>query len=375
MNLHAIRLLPRSAEGWESGTLLFGRNTTLLLGPNGAGKTPLLRSLAYALGHPIELPRLVRDNCRAVKLVIATDEGHHTIERRFTSGLEAVVTDPAGVRTEFHEERGFSEWVLPMLGVPLRPLAGKNGDTVAPYMSVVAPMFMVDQDTGWTTSYVPLQTHQFVKDQREEVMRWLLDIPPRNRPLDRSAFEEAKTTQQSIQDQVRFKRDSLQALERELGARTEQAMPSGGSKNAVLLLKSNLSCSQSFLERLTTAESDFDVRTRSAVEGRDEIAFKVANIKRRRTQLADVRAEVSAELSALEQSEVAAVGLRALCGTEACPVLWETGRVGWASGALPAGSAPGQVQFRRRRRGSRELSATAVVCRRGGRARDRCQES
>src|SRR5262245_61869374 len=218
MTLDSLELVPRGDNGWGSGLLKFGTHTTLLLGPNGAGKTPLIKALAYSLGHPVELPPLVREKCRSVRLSIRELEGTSWIERELTvSGVEAVVTDAQGVAKALRDERTLSEWILPRLGISLRPLSGKSGSKVAPYISVVAPMFLVDQDSGWTTLYAPLETQNFIKNQREEVIRWLLDVPSRHRPTDKSEFQAAQVSLASIQEQIAFKRRALEALQRELG--------------------------------------------------------------------------------------------------------------------------------------------------------------
>ncbi|HEY4014308.1 MAG TPA: AAA family ATPase [Polyangiaceae bacterium] len=317
MSLESLHLLPRGDSGWTSGALAFGRTTTLVLGPNGAGKTPIIEALTYGLGHPVELPPLVRKKCSAVVVVLRTETGPYRIERHLGPGLEVNVTEPSGASTRFENERSFSEWVLPMLGVSLRSLSGTGGDKVPPYVSVVGPMFFVDQDTGWSTSYMPFESHRFVKDQREEVVRWLLDIPAKHRPIDKSEFQSAKTTLAGIQEQIAFKRNGLEALQRELG---EDRAPSARERleSRRSTLEAELLRGHSILESASQAESAFDVRVRDAVQRRDQSAFTLANAKRRKAQLVEVQSEVSAELGALEQNEIAAEAFRNLCGSESC---------------------------------------------------------
>jgi len=317
MRLETLQLLPRGSGGWESGTLTFGDNTTLLLGPNGAGKTPLIKSLMYALGHPVELPPLIKEKCEAVRVTFFGEDGHYTIERQLAIGIEVRVTDPSGQTTRYDNERAFSEFILGKLGVPLRMLSGKIGEKIPPYMSVVGPMFLVDQDTGWTTLYVPFETHQFVKDQREEVMRWVLDVPARNKPVDKSERNAAKAALASIQEQITFKRRALEALQRELGedlaVDAEQRL-----RQRQVVLEAELTRSQSVLESISQAESVLDVRVRDAVQHREQLTFRLGNAKRRKMQLAEVHSEVGAELGALEQNEIAADAFRVFCGNEAC---------------------------------------------------------
>jgi len=317
MTLETLQIFPRGEAGWGCGPLRFGRHTTLLLGPNGAGKTPLIKAITYCLGYPIELPPLVRQKCRAATLTIVVDGERHTIERQLAPGLDVTVTSSSGGTSTFSDERTFSQWILPKLGVSLRTLASKSGEKVAPYVSVVGPMFLVDQDTGWVISYVPFETHQFVKDQREEVARWLLDVPAKNRPIDKSEYQAAKTTLSAIQEQISFKRRALEALQRELG---EDAAAGAVQQleERRLALEAGLLRAHSILESASQDESALDVRVREVVGRRDEIAFKLSNAKRRKAQLLEVQAEVGTELAALEENEVAAEVFRGLCGSETC---------------------------------------------------------
>lgn len=317
MRLRSLELLPRGDAGWTSGSLPFGRATTLLLGPNGAGKTPLLKALCYALGHPVELPPLIREKCSAVSVDLIADEAEFRIVRQLEAGVMVTVTDKAGNVLTFTDERELSAWVLPKLGVALRTLSSGNGDQVPPYISVAGPMFLVDQDTGWASVYVPFETHKFVRDQREEVVRWLLDLPAKHRPIDKTEYKEAKTEQAGIQEQIAFKRRGLETLKRELGEdRARDAAERLQERKATL--EAAIKGAQSVLQTMLQAESSLDVRVREAGQQRDEIARKLSNARRRKKQLADYRSEIGAEIGALEQNEVAADVFRKLCGNEAC---------------------------------------------------------
>jgi hypothetical protein len=124
--------------------------------------------------------------------------------------------DTDGGLKRFSEEKGFSAWLIERLGIPERKLADRTMGVVSPYMSVLIPIFWVDQDLGWRNLYSPLFTHNFVKDQAEEVARWILGVPAKNRAVDKEAFVRAKEHLESIQEQIAIKRNTLAALHREL---------------------------------------------------------------------------------------------------------------------------------------------------------------
>ncbi len=220
-----------------------------------------------------------------------------------------------GASKAFSDEKALSEWILPRLGLPLRTLSGSGGERVAPYVSVAGPMFLVDQDTGWVSGYVPI--HTLRRDQREEVIRWLLDLPQKHRPVDKSGFQEAKTKLAAIQEQIKFKRRALEALKRELGEDRRRDATEVLEERRIVLER-QISRAQSALETMSQAESSLDVRLREAAQHRDELLRRLGNTKRRKAQLLEVQAEVGAELGALEQNEVASEAFRALCGNEAC---------------------------------------------------------
>lgn len=319
MMIESLEILPRGVDGWGSGLLKFGKHTTLLLGPNGAGKTPLLKALAYALGYPVELPTLVRDKCQMVRLVLRDGDGICQVERQMTTSSEVVatVTDLDGKAAQLNNERALSEWVLPKIGIKLRTLARANGERVAPFMSVVAPMFLVDQDIGWTNLYVPFENKRFVNDQREEVIRWLLDVPAKHRPISKAEFQEAKVVLAAIQEEILFKRRGLEKLQREL---REDRAPDAVKllEERSRFLEAELVRSYSVVEGLARTESAIDLRLREAVQHRDQVEFRLASANRRKAQLIDVQAEVGAELGAIEQNETAAEAFRSLCGSPDC---------------------------------------------------------
>ncbi len=315
--LSSIEFIPRGSNGWTSGRLDFGAGSTVLLGKNGSGKTPLLTGLAWALGHPLELPPAIVLHCRSVVLSLNGGGYPARVERNLTPGFEVSVTVDGNKIEQFSEEKGYTAWILNYLGIPLRNLAGRDSGIVAPYMSILVPMFWVDQDLGWRNLYSPLSTHNFVWDQQDEVSRWLLGVPAKHRPMDKSAFTEAKQRLDSLNEQVSIKRKTIEALNREIGADSRSESRERLVKRRESLL-AELERNNSALETLVKSTSSLDNKVDEAKRARDGIKFALDSAERRIAELRRLGEELKSEVSILETNEIAADAFRVLCGNETC---------------------------------------------------------
>ena len=190
--LTSLLFNPRGSSGWTTGRLLFGRTINLFLGPNGSGKTPAMKGIPFALGHPIEFPADIKERCCSVTLNILTGAKEYAIERQITGGFSARVTSVGENDLEFSSEKDFSTWLTNSLELPNRAFATRDGGLTTPYASALLPMVWIDQDIGWKALYSPLSTHNFLKDQALEILRWVLGVPSLNRPVDRTDYAKAK---------------------------------------------------------------------------------------------------------------------------------------------------------------------------------------
>jgi hypothetical protein len=313
--LRSIQLLPRGSSGWESPELFFAAKTTLVSGPLGSGKTPLLKALAFTLGAAVELPPLVKERCAATCLTVWIEDQVHQIRRLIEPGVVAVATGPDGASYEIGDEKALSQWVLRCLGVPEREFASVQGGPAFSYLSILAPVFLVDQDIGWTAPYVALDAFRFVRNQREEVLRWVLNVPGKHRVVDKSAFEDAKAEHTAIQQQIAFKRRTIEKLTKENGVATESLDTLAGRRSS---LHEALRSASTVLESLNRSESALDSRVRESLSRRDAARYQLDILVRRRAQVLAVQGDVQAETEALEQNEIAASAFRALCGSENC---------------------------------------------------------
>jgi AAA domain len=308
---------PRGKSGWELPTVQFGSVLTLITGPNGAGKTPIAKGLAFALGHPIELPPDIRTNCRSVTLALVDHEGRTQVERAIEQRFAASTIEPTGTKRDFTNEAEFAAWMIQRLGIPERQFAGIGNAVVPPYMGVLLPLFWIDQDLGWRNLYSPLHTSNFVKDQGEEVVRWLLGVPAKHRAVDKSAFAKAKAAHESINELIQIKRNTLAALRRSTAAGTTPGSREDAAARRETLL-AELRTHTSVLDVFAQSNTALDERLSAALTQRDSAKFALDAATRRLATLHRIGQEVRAEVSILETNEVAADAFRTLCGNEAC---------------------------------------------------------
>ncbi len=318
--LSTLQFRPRALSGWTTGPLNFGRAVTLILGGNGSGKTPVLKGIPFALGHSVQIPPEIQTHCASVVLTLTDEENVVTIERYFGQSFDAKVTEVDGSEQRFiGDEKDFSSWAIELLDIPERNLAGKSAGIVPPYMSILTPIFWVDQDLGWRNLYSPPSTHNFVKDQDTEVLRWILDVPAQHRAIDKNAFTSVKQQLESVKEQIAIKRNTIAALNQELGP--DQTTEGHGRllRRRETLLE-NLRANTSVLEAFVRSSSAVDERITESARKRDAARFSLNAAERRINTLRRVGEDLKTEVSILEMNETAADAFRtlSLCGNESC---------------------------------------------------------
>lgn len=317
MTLLELEVLPNGEEGWTSGPWAFGERTTLLLGPNGSGKTPLIKLLSSCLGQPVELPPDVVSRCAAARLTVRSEGQKVVVTRQLTSEPQVSVEFPGEEPREIADDRELSALMLKLIGVSERKFVGLRGELVPPYISVLAPVFIVDQDQGWTVPYARHERHNFVRDQREEMVRWVLDLPGRHAPVDRGEYQSVKLHLASLQEQIGIKRRTVEAL---LEGTSEATLPD--TVERLVLRRSALQelLSVEYLA-LTPARAVDDVVTADAaklMQERSALALQLEGMERRLARFATTQRATEAELAVLADNEIAADAFRHFCGNENC---------------------------------------------------------
>lgn len=315
--LAELTFTPRGTSGWVLPPINFGAVLTLVMGPNGTGKSPVMKGLAYALGHPIELPPGIRQHCQSVVLTLADGGSRIKIERELEQSFTAFATDGTGDRRGFSNEAEFAEWLIERLGIPARQFVGLRGELVRPYMGLLLPLFWIDQDLGWRNLYSALHTSNFVRDQPEEMIRWMLAVPARHRPVDRSAFAKAKAHRESVGELIAAKRNTIETLQRAMSwASRPDARDQLTARRSQLL--ADLRTHTSVLDVLAQSDTTLDGQLAEAIRRRDAAKFAVDAATRQLDRLRRSGQELEAEVGILEMNEVAADAFRVLCGNEAC---------------------------------------------------------
>lgn len=317
VEISSLEFTPRGAAGWTTGKFNFGQAINVILGPNGAGKTPAIKGIPFALGHPIELPIEIKDNCSSVVLTLKDGQKEQKIERAIVPGFSAKVVSAGGQPTEITNEKDFSAWLVKVLGFSERDFAAKDGSIVPPYSSTFLPMFWVDQDLGWKALYSPLSTHNFLKDQQSEMLRWFLGVPSLNRPIDKSDFKNAKQQLEVIREHVKVCRKVVETLAREVGtdsAPGRREMLANRQDSILAELKAN----SSVLDSMSRGNSPEDEAIGKASADRTAAAFALESARARMKQMDKLGLELQAEVAILETNEIAAGAFRELCGHESC---------------------------------------------------------
>lgn len=315
IRLKSFHVLPRD-DGWSSPEYKFGRITTLVTGENGAGKTPMLRALALTLGAKVELPQEMVEKCHGVRLVLVNGSRTITIERAFAQVYAMFKED--GRSTPCSGEEEISRELMRHLSIDPRALVRRKDDQpVSPYMSVLAPLFFVDQDHGWKDVYEPPPNLNFLHEQREEALRWILDIPQRTIEKSRREKDEAKRKETALLEQVEVKKRYVASLRRQVGDDGRN-----GGREELEVQRANIAerlnaLVQSF-DGLSRVDAALEAETRQAVLERDASRDRFQSLERQLLNLRQTHRELENDASVLEANEIAANVFRGFCGNEDC---------------------------------------------------------
>lgn len=318
IRLESFQWLPAVGDGWETPELPFGALFTAVQGANGSGKTPVMKGIMVALGHEIDLPPEIRKHCSAARLRISIDGRPITLTRRTPqTRVDFFLTVDDGEEVEeFSEASRFAEWLILKLGGAQRRLTEqRGGKPVELYANVLLPAFWVDQDSGWTTAYFVPPDRNFIRDQRQEVIRFLAGLPPRHPFLDKSEFDKAKDDLEKAEKDVDLQRYAVENLRRSLKIVDGEELVLLGRQAA---LQAELTASSQIVEAVRDLTVFYD-RTLSRLEQeKAKLRTRLDALGRRRGQLSLALSELGGEVEILGANVEAAELLREFCTRPGC---------------------------------------------------------
>ena len=216
--LHSLEFSPRGGlRGWSSGPFLFSDVLTVITGPNGAGKTPLLKVSLIVSATRFSYHWRSSRIARPCDLNLKSGMSIISLERTITVEFRITITTKGG-SDRYDNAADFSKALIKLFGIENRSFPTKDSSVSPTYTDLLVPMFWIDQDLGWRDLYCPLWNKNFVKDQAEEIIRLLLNLPGRNAAVDKHEYVEALARAESAKQQVEIKRQVIQALEQDLSS-------------------------------------------------------------------------------------------------------------------------------------------------------------
>lgn len=314
VRLVSFRYLPRGADGWGSGLLQFGEMFTAVQGPNGTGKTPIMKGVIQGLGHEVELPPDVLARCEFAETTITIDGRAVTLTRRLADDFHIRVADGDDSRV-YTSQAEYAKWFIGLFSAEPPALTSKQNQEVGLYPTVLLPALWVDQDHGWTTDYWTPPHRNFIQDQRQEVIRFLLGASPRHPFRAKTEFEEAKQAFERAERAIEMQHFVVERLRaNEHLADNEQAALTARRAR----LQADLAANSSAIEavRSTTALYDREI---GALEAQiNETTVRVGALTKQRGQLSLVLSELDGEEDILTANVHATDLMRQFCGREGC---------------------------------------------------------
>ncbi|MHB1766187.1 MAG: hypothetical protein ACYCS1_11865 [Gammaproteobacteria bacterium] len=273
-----------------------------------------MKGLMQGLGHEVELPPDVLTRCEFAELALTVDARPVALRRRLGQDFELRVDDGTDLRT-FASQAEYAKWFISLFSRDPPELTTKQNQAADLYATVLLPAVWVDQDHGWATDYWTPPNRNFIQDQRQEVIRYLVGLPPRHPFRQRTQFDTAKATLERTDRAIELQRFVVERLRtnEQLEEDEESRLTERRSQ-----LRAELDANSEVIEAIRSATSFFD-RGISVLEARrDELMTQQGALSKRKGQLSLVLSELDGEEDILTANVQAADLLRQFCGREGC---------------------------------------------------------
>ena len=314
VRLESFQYLPRGTNGWGSGLLHFGDLFTTVQGKNGTGKTPIMKGVMQGLGHELELPPEIRERCEFAETTPLVDGRSVTIRRKIATEFDIRVSDGQEVHY-FTSPVEYAKWFTRLFSDDPPVLTTKQNQSTELYANVLLPAIWVDQDHGWTSDYWTPANRNFVLDQREEVIRFLVGLPPRHSFRARTEFDAAKQALERTERAIEMQRFIVDRLQRNEQL-AEQEEP--GLVARRLQMQQELDANSEVLEAIRSTTVSFEREILAIETRRDALLARQGALVQRKAQLSLVLSELDGEEDILTANVQATDLLRQFCGREDC---------------------------------------------------------
>ncbi len=314
VKLESFQYTPRGSDGWGSRLLHFGDMFTAVQGTNGTGKTPIMKGVVQGLGHEVELPPDILTRCQFAETKLSVDGRPVTLTRRLGSDFEIRVDDSAD-RQIFTSQAEYAKWFITLFNAEPRTVTTKQNQVAELYATVLLPALWVDQDHGWTTDYWTPPNRNFIQDQRQEVIRFLVGLPARHPFRQRTEYDAAKETLERTERAIEMQRFIVDRL------RTNEQLEDDEEPRLTvrrLQLRQELDMNSEVIEAIRSTTVFFDREIAALEAQRDELASRQGTLTKRKGQLSLVLSELDGEEDILTANVQATDLLRQFCGREGC---------------------------------------------------------
>lgn len=323
ITLECLEFLPINNSGWTSDKKRFGTTITEVHGGNTTGKTPLLKGVAYCLGYPAEMAAEVKAHCKSIKLTLKLNLETILIERFLNEDYKITITENQET-TEYLNENDMSEKMFQLLGIEKPLLTQKiTNNSAVLYISNLYPAFWVDQDLGWSNIYNPLPTKNFIKSQRQEITRLLLNLSSKYPFKDNSDKKNFKIDLATTEQEIEIKK----RLMKELGIKNT-SFDENHLKNLDderKRLRGKIIDMTNDLKKLEFGEYRVDEEAKRIDLKISEISSRSDLLKARERRLLSELNDLEAEISILSDNANVAEMFKSFCGSDKCSIFNKDG--------------------------------------------------
>jgi len=221
-----------------------------------------------------------------------------------------------GLETKSYSNQAeYARWFLSLFSGGSPALTSKQKQELPLYATVLLPALWVDQDHGWTTDYWTPVNRNFILDQRQEVVRFIVGLPPRHPFRTREGFDEAKRSLERTHQAIEAQRFIIERL------RTNEQLSE--AEEPLLLdkrnrLRSELEANSTAIEAIRSASASFEREIASLEVQLSELVGRASALDKQRGQLSLVLSELDGEEDILTANVQATDLLRQFCGRDGC---------------------------------------------------------